>query len=342
MSDNMERIRSEIASTIHFYFDKDFLDNAFSGEIKIDEFVDEVLVEFIKYEFDNSQEEHSLRYYLNYSEDSNADERMRYSRVIDYSQKYRNREYEYYKNFGIEIEGLKAKPMLTMREKLDGHDLTPMHFLELTTLLDIAVFKSYTEKRLMNIKKVSNLLFEEMMVEYDQNVKMWSEARDKSDYNMVFYSLAFFTVEWCYGFEFAYLMAKKMEQLKIKEIDKNIFLILSSKVILFFSSWHLVDVESRMVKLRQRMIDVLIPSDLKWTDKTEWETLHYKDLLIIMKQLKDGGKFKLLREKFVKETTIEDWASFFKDYDIFGVWNKKEFSSTRIRNMRKVLSQLQR
>ena len=93
----------------------------------------------------------------------------------------------------------------------------------------------------------------------------------------------------------------------------------------------------------KEMIDVLISDDLEWNDDIDFNIRCYSELLVIMAQLNkriqlESGR--TLREQFAKETTIEDWASFFKEYDIFEAWNKKELSSTRIRNMRKVISQM--
>lgn len=91
------------------------------------------------------------------------------------------------------------------------------------------------------------------------------------------------------------------------------------------------------------MIDVLVPSDLKLSDDIEFDQRRYAELLVIMAQLNSGIKLangNTLREQFAKETTMEDWASFFKEYDIFAAWHKKELSSIRIKNMRKILGQI--
>ena len=45
----------------------------------------------------------------------------------------------------------------------------------------------------------------------------------------------------------------------------------------------------------------------------------------------DGGLYK---DWFRKESTVEDWASFLKLYDIFSIWERKEWTRTRIQNMR--------
>ncbi len=208
---------------------------------------------------------------------------------------------------------------------------------------DIAALKAFVENRLSDVKKVSNTSFEEMMKEYDKNVDEWKKKSNENDYNKVFYSLAFFTIDWKYGFEFAYLLARKMEQLGVKEVDKNFFSILCARMTIQSFLGCEVRIDSRMIKPRQNMIDVLVPADLKWSDEIEFDQRCYAELLVIMAQLNNGIKLangNTLREQFAKETTMEDWASFFKEYDIFAAWNKKELSSVRIRNMRKILDQI--
>lgn len=343
MTENMEKMRFEIIRAILILFPKEYLNMVFTRNISLEVFANEVLVEFIKYTFDNSQEKHSLRYYVPYGVDKNSDERMRYSRVLAYCQKYREQEYEVFKHMGADIEELKAKSMRSMEEKKEGYDITPMQFFEMTNIYEIRALKDFVEGRLNDVKKVSNASFKEKMEEYDRNIESWFQKKNENDYNRVFYSLAFFTIDWKYGFEFAYLLAKKMEQLKVKEIDREFFSILYARMNIMSILGCQIGTDSRMIKARQKMINVLIPNDLEWTDNTDLDIRCYAELLVIMVQLNKGIQLNsggTLREQFARETTMEDWASFFKDYDIFEAWNKKELTNTRIRNMRKVISQM--
>ena len=327
MTNNMERMKLEVVRAIVTCFPKDYIEMAFVGGVSEKEFVDEIIVEFIKYAFDNSQEKHPLRYYVPYGVDENNDGRMLYTRLLKYCQKYRDQEYEEFKRKGTDIEELKAKSMQTMDEKREGYSITPMQYFEMVNIHDIAALKAFVENRLSDVKKVSNTSFEEMMKEYDKNVDEWGKKSNENDYNKVFYSLAFFTIDWKYGFEFAYLLARKMEQLGVKEVDKKFFSILCARMTIQSFLGCEVGIDSRMIKPRQNMIDERC----------------YAELLVIMAQLNNGIKLvngNTLREQFAKETTMEDWASFFKEYDIFAAWNKKELSSVRIRNMRKILGQI--
>ena len=62
----MGRIKFEVIRAIVTCFPKDYIEMAFVGGVSEKEFVDEIIVEFIKYAFDNSQEKHPLRYYVPY------------------------------------------------------------------------------------------------------------------------------------------------------------------------------------------------------------------------------------------------------------------------------------
>ena len=66
MTNNMGRIKFEVIRAIVTCFPKDYIEMAFVGGVSEKEFVDEIIVEFIKYAFDNSQEKHPLRYYVPY------------------------------------------------------------------------------------------------------------------------------------------------------------------------------------------------------------------------------------------------------------------------------------
>ena len=343
MTNNMERMKLEVVRAIVTCFPKDYIEMAFVGGVSEKEFVDEIIVEFIKYAFNNSEEKHPLRYYVPYGVDENNDGRMLYTRLLKYCQKYRDQEYEEFKRKGTDIEELNAKSMQTMDEKREGYSITPMQYFEMVNIHDIAALKAFVENRLSDVKKVSNTSFQEMMKEYDKNVDEWGKKSNENDYNKVFYSLAFFTIDWKYGFEFAYLLARKMEQLGVKEVDKNFFSILCARMTIQSFLGCEVGIDSRMIKPRQNMIDVLVPVNLKWSDEIEFDQRCYAELLVIMAQLNNGIKLvngNTLREQFAKETTMEDCASFFKEYDIFAAWNKKELSSVRIRNMRKILGQI--
>ena len=307
------------------------------------DFVNEIIVEFIKFSFDKSQEPHPLRYYIPYGVDENRDERMRYSRILGYCQKYRDIEYSEIGGKSPEFEALKAKKMQTMEDKKDGYDLTPMQFYELSTLQELQALKGFTERRLESVKKVPNSNFIDMMDEYDHFIENMISESKKSDYDMVFYSLAFFTLDWKYAFELTYLIAKRMEQIGVKELPTEYFGLLTARTTVQSMLGCQVSIDSRMVKARQKMISNLIPDDMVVTDEVEFDRGIFAEYLFVIAQLNKGIQLangQTLREWFADNTRMEDWASFFRDYNIFTAWNKKELGNTTIRNMRKIMNQI--
>ena len=337
MTKSMEYMRNEIFRAIFNFFPEDYIDIVFTGDVGITDFVNEILIYFINYSFEYCQEKHSLRYYVPYGVDENCDERMKYCRMIAYSHKYKNQRYNELKAKGFKCDGLKVKKIKSMQEKKGGYDLTPMRFFELETLHDMVALKAFVEGRIMNVKKVSNTNFISMMSEYDKYVEKWAEKRKADDYSMVFYSLAFFTIDWKYGFEFAYLLAKKMEELKIKEIDEKFFTLYCAQMTI--QSWLgcCVFTDSIMIKVRQSMIDILFTDDLIQSNEIEFYQRCYAELLVIMSKLITNQS---LRQYFLENTTMEDWASFFREYDMFAAWHRKELNNIRIRNMRNIMKQM--
>lgn len=83
---------------------KEYVKYVFGGKLNTDDFVDQVILECIKYAFDNTQEEHSIRYYLKKSGDLTADVRMKYSRIMSLVQEYKKKEIERLKSIGIYID----------------------------------------------------------------------------------------------------------------------------------------------------------------------------------------------------------------------------------------------
>ncbi len=48
----------------------------------------------------------------------------------------------------------------------------------------------------------------------------------------------------------------------------------------------------------------------------------------------------MLKDWFVQETTIDDWAEFLKDYDLFSVYKKKEWTDQRNKKVRDLIKQM--
>lgn len=301
-------------------------------------FVNYITLEYIKYSYDYSDPEYPLNHFVDYSNDS---ERMLQSRIAQYVMKHKKREFE---RLGIEREQIDKKysnmDMDTMEKKLSGYRLTEMNFFEHQNIHDLELIKAVVEKRIVSAKKISNDRFIHIFQQYDSFVEDLIERSQKSDEDMVFASLALFTLEWHYPVEMFYLISCIIEDEEIEDYEflKHVLLFLCShiKVESQFAGWATTD--SRMVKERMILIQFFLDKRHDLYMKQEMFDMireyivfgtYYKEVIT---STEDG----LYKDWFREESNMEDWASFFRAYDIFEIWQKKEWTRKRIQKMRKL------
>ena len=106
-----------------------------------------------------------------------------------------------------------------------------------------------------------------------------------------------------------------------------------------------ISTHSRMITVRDRYIDLMLQepegSLLFEAEQAAFlEGLTMTSLLVKNMTIDDVP----IKDWFIKNTTKEDWASFFIDYDIFGYINgwEKQWSNKSIRYFRECLSRLLR
>ena len=337
----------EIVGCLGKCFPKEFTSFVFGEEPDMNliwHFSHYIILEFIKYSYDIKSPKYPLRHFLNYTADDNTD-RMRFSRIIKYSQKYRDLEYDFRIKKATSQEErdrllvLKAKPMDTIDDRLKGHDISDMNFFELETMLKIPLIKSIVEKRIVSSKKVSNDAFRDLFKDYDQWVDNLLKLYQGSDEECVFASLAFFTIEWKFAIETLYNISCIMELNEMTEFDDNILRTLVAEI--SFHSRMDIDVsyQCRMIVERNLIADDIIEDELfvpfpfgnDYLDRYV-ESLTLACLIKEQIQTEDGV---LLRDCFAEQTDAHDWASFFRFYNVFAIHDKeKEWTNKRIKNMR--------
>lgn len=293
-----------------------------------------IALEFIKYSYDYDDPEYSIRHFLENPDDDS--ERMTQTRIMQYVLKYKKQEIER-RNIDIDPNHKFADTnMNAIDKKLKGHRLTEMNFFEHQNIHNLDVIKAIVERRIVSSKKISNKRFQDMFEQYDEFVEVLIERSKKSDEDMVFASIAFFTFEWHFMIETLYFLSCIMEDEGLKTVDQNSLVLICGIVEIEsqFGGWAIA--ESRMVKERLLILPYLFGKD---TDEYDRETMRdlIKEILIVVSRyrgllpIEDGT---LYRDWFRKESTVKDWASFFRYYDIFAMWEKKEWTNTRIQNMR--------
>ena len=297
-----------------------------------------ITMEYIKYCFDCADPEYSLRHFR--KENDTDDERMRQSRIMEYVLKYKKREID---QLCVELppeHKFSNVSMDTIGKKLKGYRLTEMNYFEHQNIHDLELIKAIVENRIDNAKKISNTRFHEIISQYDDFIEDMIGKSKNSDRDMVFYSIAYFTLEWHYPVELFYYIACIMEECEIQEVNKSDLLLLCGdvKIESMFSGW--VSTHSRMVRWRFLFANVLFDKSAPCPIKEDLRTM-IKELIALSVQYKetlycdDGTKY---IDWFRSESNIDDWASFFRYYDIFSIWRRKEWTPKRIQNMRKLFN----
>ena len=129
------------------------------------------------------------------------------------------RQYNHVKNdLGIEIPELLSADVETMRGKLQGHNITPMQYFELNTLADHPLLKAIVNKRICDVKKISNATFLEYMQDYDKLVSLLLKKLDGSDEDVIFGTITLFTLEWKYNVELFYSCAVNAEEVGVQDV----------------------------------------------------------------------------------------------------------------------------
>ncbi len=297
-----------------------------------------ITMEYIKYAFDYDDPVYPLRYFLKEGNGSD-DERMLQQRILEYALKYKKREIE---SLGLSLPQDHKFADLSMDnigKKLQGYKLTEMNYFELQNIHDLELVKAIVQNRIGSSKKISNKRFQDIFAQYDSFVEGLREKTKKSDKDMVFYSIALFTLEWHYPIETFYYIAQIMEKNGIDEVSQSDLILLCGNIGVEsrFGGWY--QTQSRMVKERFCFLDALFSNNVNPVRKEAARGV-LKELLVLGVQYKeelycmDGRKY---REWFRSESNLADWASFFRFYDIFSIWQKKEWTPKRIQNMRKLL-----
>jgi len=341
----MKYMWEDVMGSVFNCFPKDFIDFIFSdGFIPIYNFSEYLLLELIKYSYDVHDTKYPLRHFIDYDAKGDNSERMTYTRVLKYVQKYRDREYQIHINSASEnikdsLKELLPPDMSSIEGRLEGHKITAMNFFEQTTIRDIRIIKSIVEQRIFSTKKVSNNDFIDMFKEYDEWMQRLIDNSKKDSESLVFSAIAVFTIEWKFSIELLYSMAVYMEEKGIDEVDKYTLLILCGNPKFQSRIGTSVDTTSRMIKMRQLIAPYFIVKD-----ELDAEHLYHREqyveslaLFVFIKEntCTEGGLYK---DWFSENTGLEDWASFFEEYDVFEIWHKKEWTNKRIRLMRKLLS----
>ncbi len=308
MNDVIMRVGASITEYLLKEFPKEYLMSVFGGRLQIDDLVDQIILECIKHAFDETQEKHSIRYFLKQNGDDEKDDvRMRYSRLMSIVKSYKKKEIESLSSFGnSDLLAEAVTKMDDISDKLEGYKLSEMNFFELTNIGELELVKAVVNHRISSSKKISNDKFKEIANKYDKYVISWRELANDSDANKVFYSLAYFTIEWKYAFNFLHHCVKEMEKAGVKDEKvavNKIGMLLGYRYIMSILGFNM-SIDSRMVGYREGLI-----ADFLKNPEIECQ---YREMLALLAAFKENMSIDdiPIKDWFVKNTNVSDWAFF--------------------------------
>lgn len=313
-----------------FYNRKTYATSPFN----VDSLRDCILFEIIKEAYSELEEKKSLRAHRK----SDADAlRMRDSRWMSYLQYYRNLQYERVKEkTGECVSELLPDKVDSMPGKLTGHQITKMQYFELNTMSRLQILKSITNKRICDVKKISNEQFIQEMVEYDRMIDELLNLLDGNIEDILFATIALYTLEWTFNIELFYNCAVEAEKNKEKEVPEKRLLLLCSELSVPAPANKVIHTETRFVLHRLDLVSYMYKeSDKAWHEIEDKLSRYFIAKYYVKKDVFHNWS---IPQYFATHIPREDWADFIrKHYNLRNIYKKKEWNNKRIRYFRKVV-----
>lgn len=346
LNERMFKIKETIKNVIRAFYPPYYLSYVFSGKINLDDIAMQVLIECCKYAYDNTSEKHSLRYYIGENGMDTDNDRMMLQRTVQKINRFRQAEYDIRKKqTGIEIEGLQPKSMDNIDDKLAGYEFNAFQFWEINDVHDLQLVDDIICGHIFK-KNYTKEMFKIVADEYDKTVSDMLPNVGGDDTIALFSSLAIFTWEWKYAFDFYYKIATEMEKSKVKfipNLKKRCSLFcgpvgVSSR--LAFSHPHLVGgiihTDSRLMLLRDKYIHEFVNLSEKEFDEL---ALQYTEAIVLVSNMLMYMTYQdiNIREWFKEKSTQDDWTNVMKEYNVAQCFvADKTWSNKKIRYVKEI------
>lgn len=306
----------------------------------VDDLRDCIIMGIIKKAYHEASEKKSLRAHRGKELDEKDDLRMRYVRSLAYAQHYRNLEFERKKGLNnSELDELRGDDMSSMENKIEGHRITNMQYFELQTMTEQPLLKSIINKRICDVKKISNSVFMDYMKEYDMLISYLINQFENDDEDVIFATIALFTLEWKYNVELFYNCAVEAEKNKNEEVPTSKLGLLCADLVMPTTQDQFIHTQSRFIFHRLKLIPfVYSDSYVPWA-KIEDKLWRYLSVqyYIDTAQIDNCSMSRF----FVDNFSRKDWADFIKEhYDLRKIYRHKEWTNKRIRYVRKLYNKL--
>ena len=330
----LEELRENIVDFVDM--ECPFADELNAGVISIDDMIDHIMYEGIKSAYDDYAEKKSVRQHLIDNNMDSDSERRKFSRALKYAQYYRDLQYEeILQNHMVKEEALLGKDMTSFDNRMEGHEINAMNFVELCNMQDIQVLHKIIGKQIQSSKKVSNTKFKEMKNEYEDYIDQLEKEMD-SDEKLVFNTEIYFTLEWKYNIDLVYNIVLEAEKHGYPPITKDNTRWTCGTVNIPASYWFpaYAGTECRMVMHRHKYLPVMF-NELNEDELAERDARNAA--LYHLHAFVRFFKAKKTIPELIRESTIHDRAEFIKKrYWIWGNRKNKEWTADRIKYARTI------
>ncbi len=305
---------------------EEMIDHLFDPNF-VDDVTIQLIFEILKLDFDDNMESeaHSLRQY-NANAYDYASAKQSDHRTLQYVQYYRDQQANRMEEtYGYAPEELRGKNMDSIKDRLEGHAVSPMQHMEMQNIQNIQILKKLTGKQICSSKKISNKQFIEMYDEYDALIDSYQKGMT-SDEATVNNTIAYFTLEWKYVMEWAYKIADSIAKGELSEerIEQARVMCVPISSLCFFGAAG----ENRLYIARNRYFEYLCDP----TATEEWlmkKWMQYGFTFSVTANLKQLYKSYLM--PCMQNIPISEKAEFIrKHYDIWGNIQHKEWTGKKI------------
>ena len=345
----MTAVANEIGDRIFKNYDEEYLRLLFSGGLVVEDVIFQVLVECCRFAYLWNAEKHPLKYYVERDGLELELARKNAERIIDYIRGHFELEEKRLKET-INVDIL--KPDLKLRKQANrypNYELSEFQYWELQNIHDMELIKAIVERRIRaSNKNFTSDRFITMASQYDAIIANQRKNYKKNPDSTVFSTLALFTLETKYSFEFFYMLATEMEAARVTQIPgmKDRLMATAGQ---YKCTSCLPDicpnyacdddrfVQDPMILQRQRFAKKIVnhPED-GCGELWLWRIIEANVLAnAVQSHIRLNGK--PMRTWFAEDTDIDDWASVFEVYDVFSLFTEeKRWSLAKIRAVRKM------
>ena len=343
MNDKMNRVYKTVKQVITDLYPPLYVRFLLEDKITLDDLAMQIMFECCKYAYDSTAKQSSLRSHMESPELD--DQRMMYQRTIRKINGYREKEYCMYKEqAGIEVDGLLPPKMDDIREKIEGYQYNDFQYWEINNVRDMRLATAIADDKILS-KNFTKQTFIDCAKEYDEVIKAMKEKAAEGPEGMVFGSLAVFTLAWKYAFDFYYNIAVEMDRTGIKsicDVERKCSLFCGQvglkSILPPMCGGGMIYTQSRMVLMREKYITA-------FANLTEKEERHYIEALVMVASMLVSMTYRKINimKWFVDNTTVEDWASVMKDYNVFQIFvDNKVWTNKRIRYVKEIYMAMRR